>query len=455
VEVTAISRSISSVIKSFRLIDVVKQVTKSISGMEVVAPRFDVGGELYDQYITNGLLIRGITDQPFNVSYKDILEYLPEPNADYQIEDDNNIFIGFYEDFFQDVNMGSFPMAPNEVFSTYFNDEFGINTVAFKYKKYEKSNDEQGSRDSVHTSLQLLLPNLRVENEKKIDIGFIRDSFLLESTRKDAIIVTEDTATENDEDIFILDVIEKNIQQNETLVLRHQMVDNTTLKIANDGTFNWELLGIRINDFITIGLANAGTWLVGDITPTVITLLATGSAQATENGLLLTNIIYNITSTDLTNRTDEGFDYISNTSNPDGFSNLFFTPKRVLTKYWGNYLLTCCEYRQTKEIKITEYIHNRELISKKADEQDQVKEGDPIDLGDLAVNGLAILSPYEVQTSIICDFDTYWNLQESTKTLRGYIEVMGNNGVSNKIHPLKLEYDLQRNLLNITGKVRK
>ena len=57
--------------------------------MTLDSPRFDFGGEFYDQFAFDGKLIRQFTDKPFNVTFKDLMEGIQEVNADYQINDDS------------------------------------------------------------------------------------------------------------------------------------------------------------------------------------------------------------------------------------------------------------------------------------------------------------------------------------------------------------------------------
>ena len=50
---------INSIAPSFRLVDVMRQVVKSISGLDITAPRFEVGGDFYDNRLLNGNSFRG------------------------------------------------------------------------------------------------------------------------------------------------------------------------------------------------------------------------------------------------------------------------------------------------------------------------------------------------------------------------------------------------------------
>ena len=458
VEVTSTSTSISSTIETFNLGDAMKQVVKSISGLETDAPRF-IGGEFKEQYITNGLLMRNITDQAFTLSLKKILDYLPELNGDYEVNN-GKVFFGLYEDFYQNIKIGSFTMPPSEKFESAFNERYTVNEFNFKYGKYEKGNDEDKSREAVHTEMQMLLPNKRVENKKDVNVGFIRDTFLIESTRKEAIKVNDDVATPQDEDIFIIDVVEKEVFVSETFTLYHKM-DGNTLKLLNDGSFNFSFLGLTEFQQIIIicDNENSGPWIVGEIEDDVLTLSPISASIGGFNGYAITQFNYYVTDTNLTNRTSEGFEIIENTTTPDGFSNLRFTPKRNTWYYWGRYLSACCAYHlQTNDfIKVTEFIHNGALVTKYQDDGLLTFTEDAdirTSILSLPMYEKALLTPKLVTTPVLAEFSEFWALREKIRKERGYIEVMDTNGNTVNIYPQELEYIWKDNLLNITGEVK-
>jgi hypothetical protein len=110
IKVDAVSTSIDSIIKGVRYVDLFKQNIKSISGLTLEAPKYDVAGEFYEQFAFNGKLIRQYVDKPFYVNFNDLTEGLQELNADYQINQ-NNVFIGQYNDFYNNVDLGGITKA--------------------------------------------------------------------------------------------------------------------------------------------------------------------------------------------------------------------------------------------------------------------------------------------------------------------------------------------------------
>jgi len=87
--ISATSYSYNSITPTFRLIDVMRQVVKSISGLDIIAPKFDIDGEFHDNRVFNGNFLRGITDRGFKVSLKDLEDSLMELNCDYEIAHDD------------------------------------------------------------------------------------------------------------------------------------------------------------------------------------------------------------------------------------------------------------------------------------------------------------------------------------------------------------------------------
>jgi hypothetical protein len=92
-QITAESTAYNSVSKSLRLVDVMAQVVKSISGLEINAPRFIALGEFYDNRLLNGDFLRGIDKNGFKISLEDIENSLPEFKGDYEIGSDGKVFL--------------------------------------------------------------------------------------------------------------------------------------------------------------------------------------------------------------------------------------------------------------------------------------------------------------------------------------------------------------------------
>jgi len=129
-----VSVDVNSVTPSFRLIDVMRQVVKSTSGLDIIAPRFDIGGEFYDNRLFNGNFLRNITKNGFKISLEDIEKSLPELNCDYEIAHDGRIFFGIEKDFYTNIECGFFNNTQFSGMNKMANPRFTVNEFWFMYK---------------------------------------------------------------------------------------------------------------------------------------------------------------------------------------------------------------------------------------------------------------------------------------------------------------------------------
>jgi len=447
--IQAISSSVSTITQGVRLIDAIKQVAQSTVGLPVIAPRFDVGGEFYNQFIFNGSLFRGLTDKPFNLAWKQIIDYFPEINADFEITENNEIFVGLYSDFYTNNEIASFPLAPNTTFRKNFNERYTVNKFEFKYKKFQQNNDSQtdieNSLDAVHTELQMLTPNKMVENERTIEIDFIRDPFLIEQTRVDNIATKPTSSTSLDDDIFIIDTSIESIEVTETLPLTHQIVNGTTLQLLNDGSFSWELIGVQVGDSIQLFDFNPGIYTITSITNSVIEI--TGGVLVF-NGFALTKIEYDVTVTDIVNTTNQGFLLIEGASAPEDFSNLKFTPKRNTIKYHGSYLQTVCDYKEDGTIINTFFKYNGDLTTQLNSETESIREDQNLVVADLPDK---ILTANIYESEVLADFSDVNTVINGMRNQRGFIRIADNENRLVKVYPQELDFDWSRNVLTIVG----
>ena len=456
IKVDAVSTSIDSVIKGVRYIDLFKQNIKSISGLNIDAPKFDVSGEFYEQFAFNGKLIRQYTDKPFYVNFKDLTEGLQELNADYQINQ-NDVFIGQYNDFYNNVDLGGFLQAPDTEFNTNFNDRYSINAFNYSYKTFEQNKDENNTVDSIHTEAQFLLPNKLVENVKKVEVNYIRDPFSIEASRRQGINTKESTSLDNDDKIFLIDIYPLDPSSVGGFGLRLLMrMNDSKLEILNntldgEGTpFDWTLLGFVIgSEFSIISGKNIGTYIVFSLEKEKIVLTPIGFTPSFEgDGFIKTE--YPLNNVNYINRTNEGFTEILNLSSGDNFSNLRYSIKRNM-KYWSSYLKTASKYKPSGIIQNTFFKNNGLLSTKYGSETVATVEGGNINVTDLSD---AILSPMFYKTKVVAEFETVKTLLDNLATQKGFIRVIDTNNRVLKIHPTKLDYEWVTNLLTIEGEQR-
>lgn len=437
-EITATSTAVNSVISGVRHIDYIKQVVKSATGLPVIAPKYDIGGEHYDNFVFNGKLIRQFTDQAFYGTIKENMEQLQELNADYQINKDN-IYIGQYSDFYTNNEIGAFLTAPDDSFKSQFNERYTLLGIDYKYKSFEQDRDEKNTIDAVHTSTQWLTSNKQTESILKIEVPFVRDPFEIESARRQGINTKDTTSLSNDDKVYIIDVIPlpPDSRDGFTRVLKYQYSNNeNTFKLLSDGGFNWLTLGFNVGDTINV---NSIPYVITAIESTLLTMNYLGSL--TENGTDVFVLDYPLTGVAYTNRTNEGFTLIENIASGDNFSNLRYSIKRNM-KYFYNYLKTSCKYIPNGRIKNTYFKSNGNATTQYLGGE-TIKENETILVSDL---DNAILSPFKYNTTLVADFEDVHETLVKMQTINpdnsigGFIRMMDNNFRVMKIYPTKLDY---------------
>jgi hypothetical protein len=449
---TAESVSYNSIVPTFRLIDVMRQVVKSISGQSVLSSRYDFAGQFYDNVLFNGNLMRSETTKPFYVSLKDIEDFIwGEHKGDSEISEDGSVFFGIERDYYTDIECGFFDNVQFEEMNKNTNQKYAINEFKYKYGKYQslKENTEPNSDSTIHGESIWTFFNKRAPSKLEINIEVVRDAMLIDAQQKLATKITKDTATQDDDTIFVLDVLPTvgNRQFTETTNLKH-VSNGSTLLLRSNGEVNFITLGIRAFTTFIIELANvnAGTYIVESVNSSEI-VLSGGSFNSINDGVKLTKYTYEIkqATIPLTNRTDEGFTAISDLLSPDKYSNLRYSVKRNILNYWNSTLSTANLAHKTKEIKNTFYKNNGKCNTTYAGlnviEKDNFIPSDPI------------LSPfvYENLTYVNVDFDDFKEVCENIKKDRGYIRGINKNMRVIKVYPTKITYVNAEKRLVING----
>lgn len=453
-DINAKSYTNNSVVPAFRLIDVMKQVIKSISGSSLVSDRFDVGGEFYNNFIFNGNSLRAIPDEPFSVSLDDLEKSIVEMNADYEIKPNGDIFFGIEDDFYSDLVCGTFTNTQFSSFNKTFNPRFQINEFNYGYKKFQSlnENEEPNSADVIHGESKWVLVSKSVENKKDISIEWTRDSFLIETNRRKALEITSDTASKNDTDLFIVDTIatESDVTYTEKNNFLHS-VGTGKLILTSDKSVNFIVLGIKLGSVfeITSGL-NVGLYNVDEVSDSSITLFQMFAGTVVGDiEPVLTTYNYTLTINTIPNTVslDEGFSNISNLVSFDKFANLKYSLRRNIELYWKKYLTTCNLYNRDKSINNTWYKNNNlfgatysgiSLIENQA-----IKTG----------LQMPILSPFIYNDVVFSnvEFVDFIALQNSIRIKRGYILTKGVNGFPLKLYPTSMKYENLSKQLTIQG----
>lgn len=428
-DATATETAVDTVVDGVDYYNYLKHGIKVLSGLPINAPEINVGGRLDKQFVFNGNMIRGNSDKPFLYNHKDEMDDLEEFNFDYQIND-NDFDILHFDNFYENIDLGAFLQAPNQEIEFIFNERFQLNQLDFNYKTFETDKDTANTIDDVHTEMQFALPNLQVENKKKIEINHIRSAFAIEKARRDGLKKT--TALQNDDKVFLIDCepLAPNSTGTFTTSLLHQVQANGNIKILSnvsgsqdDLYVNWNLLGLSVGQIFTIiSGGNAGSYTVVSLSPNIIELQPQTGTIPNYNGQTLNSVSYVYTSVLWITATNQRFNSITGVANGDNFANLKYTIQRNL-RNWFSYLSSAVKWQQSKTLKNTAFKNDVDLIS-------QLNNGEIIhEKGNITVAqmGTGLLSPIIISCKVVISFTQAVQLINDMKALKGFIRIIGND----------------------------
>ena len=348
---------------------------------------------------------------------------------------------------------------PNVQFSEMtkeFNPLYMVNEFSFVYKNYQslKENTVAGSADTIHGESRYVLNNKKVENKKNVEVGWTRDTLLIETQRKQSLLIAENTTTQDDDNIFALDTVATTADQTfiEVTELSHNFqVTENKLVLRTDGVINFTLLGIQNGSAFKIFAPdnNAGDYTVFQIETSQITLtrVSSGAIGTSNDGIRSTKYQYTIDDTFIpyTNRTNQGIDSIFNLNAGDKYSNLRYSVARNIKNFWNSYLATCNLYWKDVTIKNTWYKNNGKCTTSIGGVI--LKEKEDI----LPSNPIVTPFMYSNVTFKGIDFVDFINLQNAIRTQRGFIRFIDNNRRVVKLYPTEVEYSLLEKQLDIKG----
>jgi hypothetical protein len=438
VDITATSTSYNTIAPSIRLRDAVSQNVMAISQLPISFPFAEVNGEMYNQRVLSGNMLRNITDKPFYFSMKDIEEWLPEIYGDYQVGEDI-VYFGLYKDYYKNIESGVFDTIKFDDYEKTFNEKYAINQFNYKYKKFQsqKENEVENTYDVVHGESEWLVGNVFVENKKEISVGFVRDAFLIAETQKKALEESDSTATQDDDTIFIIDSVESidDYIFVETDYLQHVFdTTNNVLELSNTGNFSFILIGITVGSTFKIlgGDSNAGIYTVTEVTNRKLTISGI-NASVNNNGDRNTQFEYIVTKEIAPFKTwgDDGFNIIDGINNKEDYANLKYSTKRNIVRFWDEYLSTANLWAK-KPIKNTFYKNNPDAILS--------YEGITTTEGESFTPNNILLSPYKHKITLITDFSTYKTLEDKIRSERGYIRIVDKEDFVLRVYPESMTY---------------
>lgn len=438
IEVKATSTAIDSVIKGARWIDLIKQSSKYISNLPVNAPKFDVGGEHYNNVVFNRRMVSQKTDY-FNVKPDDVFESVEEVCADYEINR-NEIFIDHYKGFYTNNEIGVFQIVPSKDYQRFYNDRAMLKSYKYGYKTYEQERTTIGTSNAISTESEWLLPNLLADNTKEIKNYFVRDAYAIQSII-DLEIKQPTTSTNDDDKVYIEEFVALQPNSFGTFGARLLMrINGTNLEILNrdsngdssDVVINWNILGFGVGDTFEITNGqNVGSYSVVSITNSVLTLSPIGFTPTfTGDGYIKVKYFYS--NVFYQTRLTQGVILPLNNT----LANINYSIKRNILR-WGSWIATAMLYNKTL-LKNTFFKSNGAFVSQLIGESGSITENSNINYTDLDepiinanVHNITLVASYE---SVVDYMNAYSNdrgfvrcYDMQGKVIKGYIQKQSYN----------------------------
>lgn len=431
-EITATSTAISTIVKGIRLYDLLRHQAHSYDTTLNDLGVFNSSSEYWNNFVFNGRMLGNLSNQAFNNEFKDTYSSVcDEAFADYQI-DNSGITIDFINNYYKDTEIANFTELPSNEYNYTANSDYSINLFNVKFKKSssDRTGNEVDTNDDVHTSLQLKMPSKKADAVYNLEFNHIRSAQLIEEQRRKGNQSDGKTRTlENDENLFILDCVElaPNTENTFTQFLRYRVLDATdALEIVSNGTFVWTNLGMQVGQTISVsftGLPSGTTFIITALEDFTIRLSYVNNFPTSDSdGETSITFDYILQGVLYTNRTNQGFTNINGVANPDNYSNLKYSLKRITNK-WLKFINTAGQYLIGKEANVTEIKINNELVTRMTGES-----ADVIDFAPIPITENRILNGRVFSAKVFCDFDTANELFTEVRDLKGYVRIILNSG---------------------------
>lgn len=431
IDIEATSTGISTIVKGIRLYDLLRHQAHSYDTSLNDLGVFNNTSEYWNNFAFNGRMLGNLANQAFNNEFKELYNSVcDEAFADYQI-DNTGITIDFIENYYKNKEIAVFTELPSNESNYTANSDYSVNLFNLKFKKSssDRTGNEVGTIDDVHTSLQLKMPSKKADAVLNIEFDHIRSAQLIEEQRRKGNEFNGKTRTlENDENLFILDCVPlaPNFQNRFSQFLKFRILDTQNdLEIVSNGTFVWNNLGMQVGQIITISFALIPLGTTFQILAledfTIRLRYLSNLPTANIDGEASITFTYTLQGVAFTNRTNEGFASISGVNNSNNYSNLKFSLKRILNK-WKKVINTSGQYLIGKEANVTEIKINNQLVTRVIGE-----DADVIDFAPIEITEDRILNGRVFDVKVFCDFDKATELFKETRDLKGYVRAVRNN----------------------------
>lgn len=450
-DISASSFALDTIVKGVRYIDTMRQCSKFVNALPIDAPRFSAGGEFYDQLCYNRSMISQNITKPFNTTFKDILGSAMEVHADYEIQTDTIAQLQF-PDYYKNTEIGIFKTIPSKDYKESWNERFKINTFKFGYQTYEQNRLTENTTRDIHTESEWLIPNSSAFNSKEVDNYLIR-SALSQQVAVDLEISKPQTADENDDKVYIVDIIALPLGSFKEFAAELQLVfANGKLTILNKKStanadnvvINWAVLGVTVGGSFQITQGrNSGTYTTDSITPTNLVLSPVSFTPDFSGDAFITMKFY-YTGVLYQTRTKEGFDVIDGDSDRSNYPNLKYTIRKNMV-HWESFLNTSLHFNQDKIIRNSYFKNDPDLTT-------QFNAGIIyIEKASILVSGLKerILTPKIFDLTAVATFNEIMILLFLLKTERGFIRCYNIEGKVIKGYIQELNYVWKTNELTL------
>lgn len=424
VTISATSTAISTVVKGVKLHDLLKHQSDSMGA--AFEDNVFLSDDYINNFVLNGRMLANLDDLPFNNTFKQTFEsFSIESGSDWQVTE-NTIETNLFSDYYKDIEIAQFDELPDSNGEIMANSDLAINIIEIVFKKSsdERTNNRDNTSDDVHTNLQARFDSRKADAIWKREMNHIRSAYLIEEQRRKGNIIEERSKSlENDENLFCLDCvpIAPNTQNTISVFVsfrRFALNNNGMLELLSNGSFRWTNIGVVVGQNIIVNGLNHQVTAIEDFKITMIQLQPPFTAGVGEGSFTL---VYSLQGVAFTNRTNEGFDVINGIRDPEDYSNLKFTLKRILNK-WSKWLATAGQYLINKNINITEIKVNNQLDTKLIDEVNNIVDFDPINL-DVDYLENRILNGNTHNLRVYADFEKATQLFKDVRDVKGYIRV--------------------------------
>lgn len=468
IEIKALEQDFDLITKGVTVYDAISKVVNDTCGLPVDF-RLAQLGVLKNTYLFTGDMIRGIDN--FKLSFDDIVDWFPELNLDYEITKQESVFIGRYEDFYTDNEIDVIEDVAFDTFGYSENELYAINKFTYEYEKYQsqKEDAENYTKNIIHGRAEYHVNNKQVGESKEVKVSWVRDPFMLKEIIRKAFTETEQTSTNEDNTVYIIDTTnmsgsDYNIRKSAMLYHEPREDLGQLFVLKNDGSFRFDLLGIHSGSMFTIhNTPNGGQeYTVTAVYPNYIELLGNSIG---EEGEFFTEFTYSLIYSGIPVVTKKIRHILRRTEgivSPQTFANYDFSVKHNIDRYWRTWIATCVKnginpkllkYDNNPEYKEFSWSLTLPLV--------QVVSHD--EGGDISLV-TPILDTKVVETKLIMPFERYISISDALRSSqRGFIRTFDTKNRPIYVYPQSMtarykasglkEVDVKGELKNIPDEI--